>query len=242
MAATKKIDRYLSGQMDAGEKAAFEQELQSNEALAKELALQKDMNRFLQKRKKREALKGELNSLGNEFFGHQASSGRVVSMVGRRRWIMAIAATVLVLVVAWYALRPSLYEQYAVHPPLALVEKSGPGQQQLSQAEQAFNKGDYQKALPVLQDYVARHPDDDLVKLYLAIAEMELGDLSSAREVFNSLANSPSPEIRDFAVWNLALSYLKVGDKATCSKILRSIPGSSGYYQKAQDLLHQLDE
>ena len=239
MEATKRIDKYLSGQMDADEKAAFEQELKANESLAEELALQKDMNRFLQGHRRRDALKSELDALGAEFFSQK--SGKVVSMAGRRRWMLAIAATVLVLVVAWLALRPSLYEQYAVHPPLALVEKSSATANDLSMAEQAFNHGDYEKALPILQEYVANNPTDDLVKVYLGIAKMELGETPEAREIFTSLATSTAPEIRDFAVWNLALSYLKDGDEANCSKVLRSIPADSGYYQKAQQLLERLN-
>ncbi|RME08936.1 MAG: hypothetical protein D6816_05020 [Bacteroidetes bacterium] len=240
MEATKRIDKYLSGQMEADEKRAFEQELDTNKALAEELALQKDMNRFLQKRRRREALKGELDSLGSEYFGAKAEQGRVVSMVGRRRWALGIAATLLVLVVAWFALRPSLYEQYAAHPPLALVEKSGADARTLAEAEQAFNKGDYRKALPILQEYVANNPDDDLVKVYLGIAKMEIGETPEAREIFSSLATSNSPEIRDFAVWNLALSFLKDGNKEACRKVLQSIPEESGYYQKAKDLLERL--
>lgn len=240
MAATERIDKYLSGQMDADERAAFEAELRSDTDLAEELELQKDMNRFLERRQKRDALIGELDSLGQEFFSQQTNSGRVVSLVGRRRWALAVAATVILLVVAWFALRPSLYDQYAQHPPLALVTKSGESELDLATAEKEFNSGAYQKALPILQEYVVNHPEDNLVKIYFGIAKMETGAVNEAREIFTSLATSESPEIKDFAVWNLALSYLKDGDKAGCAQVLAAVGAESTYYEKAQQLLNKL--
>lgn len=242
MAATERIDRYLNGQMDEAEKAAFEQEVQTNPALAEELALHKSMERWLQKRQKRAALKVDLETLSDEFFSEKVEKGRVISMASRRRLILAVAASVVLLVIAWLALQPSLYEQYAVHPPLALVEKSDSDQQTLADAEQAFNKGNYRKATPLLQQYVSTHPGDELAVLYLGIAEMESNMLPEAREIFTSLSTSSSLEISDMARWYLALSFLKEGDNASCARVLQSIPQTSAYYQKANELLKRLND
>lgn len=240
--ATAKIDKYLSGLMDADERAAFEKELEANPALAEELALHRDMDLFLKKRTQRQALQTQLRQLGEQHLKAEETSGegRVVRRTfSRFRLGLAAAATIALLVVAWFALRPSLYEQYATHPALALTEKATDATQLGSEAETAFNNGDYRAAIPLLEQWLDQHPDDDMVRAYLGIALMESGRVDEARNLFEQLQTA-APEVQDFARWNLALSFLKTGEKARCKEVLKSIPESSAYYTKARELLEKL--
>lgn len=242
MTTTERIDRYLSGLMDAAELKAFEAELVSDESLARELQLQKDMLRVVSSADRRRALKGQLADLGNRYFSEetQAPGGEVVPMKPRRYLrLLAAAAAVLLLIVAYFALRPSLYDQFAKHPPLALVEKSGAAADGLSAAEEAFNQGHYRRAIPPLEDYLAANPNDDLVRIYLGIANMEIGDLATAQSLFQDLRQGDAA-LEDFARWNLALSFLKEGDKSGCREVLEAIPDQSVYALQARELLERL--
>ena len=101
---TERIDRFLRGELPADEKKALETELSQNADLASELALQKDMETFLRKQSQRAALRDQLQAVGGEFFQptEKAEPSRIVSLPRRQtlRWVIGIAATVTLLLVA----------------------------------------------------------------------------------------------------------------------------------------------
>jgi cytochrome c-type biogenesis protein CcmH/NrfG len=237
---TETIDKFLRGELSAEEKAAFETQLASDTALAEELALQQDMERFLSKRAQRSALQGQLTQMGPEFF--QTAPLQIASrQTPVWRWAVGIAATVLLLVfAARWVFQPSLYSQFAQHPQLALVEKSASASKSTAELEQIFNNGDYQRALPLLQVYTAQHPADAQGKLYLGICFLEEKKYTEARQIFGALQQDASASIADFATWYLALTALREGDKAAARELLKKIGPESEFSEKAGDLVKRL--
>ncbi len=239
---TERIDRYLSGTMDAAEKQNFEAELENNAQLAEDLALQRDMAHFLSKRDSRSALKTQLNTIGSEYFlSQQAEPGKVVRMPLRRLLGIVAAAAAVVLLLVWQFWNgPSLYDTFAQHPPLALTEKSAGGTD-WSITERAFKAQDYVSAEKQLLQYLELHPDDLQARLYLGICKMELNKTDEAKEIFLSFKDADA-SMRDFADWNLALNYLKAGQTASCREVLSRIEPTSSYFGSAKQLLNRLDK
>jgi predicted Zn-dependent protease len=239
---TERVSRYLSGLMEAEERRAFEADAAADPALAEELSLQREMAAFLRGREQREARRRQLRALGQEYFTPAASGGRLALSRLRRWWpALAAAAAIAGLILAWpYLFSPSLYEQYARHPPLALSEKSTDDPMDWSAAETAFNTGDYAAAAAILERYLAQRPEDELARLYLGIALLELDRFEEARRFFLSLADAEAA-LKDHADWYLALSYLKANDQARCRVLLRAIAPTSSLYGRAAELLKKLD-
>jgi len=240
---TERIDRFLRGELPADEKKALETELSQNADLATELALQKDMETFLRKQSQRAALRDQLRAVGGEFFQptEKAEPGRIVSLPRRQtlRWVIGIAATVTLLLVARFLLQPNLYDQFAQHPPLAMIEKSNEVQDNLAAMEAAFNQQDYARALPLLEAYQRQKPEDLQVELYLGICWLETQQYAKANTVFQKISQTES-SFKDYGQWYLALSYLKQGNKTACRKILLEVPAESEFAAKAQKLLKRL--
>lgn len=241
---TERIDRYLRGELPEEEKNAFEAELGQNAELATELALQKDLEQFLRKQDRRAALKGQLETIGKDFFQEAPAqeTGRIVPLQRRHvlRWATGLAAAIALLLVARFVFfQPSLYDQYGQHPPLAMIEKSNEVQDQLAAMEAAFNQKNYAQALPLLQAYVREKPEDLQAELYLGICLMETGQYRAARTIFTKISGGESSFV-DYGQWYLALSYLKEGNKEESRKILQEVPAESEFAQKAQDLLKRL--
>jgi TolA-binding protein len=228
---TARIDRYLSGGMDAAEKQAFEAELATDAQLAEDLALQRDMDVFLRRQKQRKALQSQLEGM----------RGAKTASLPRRRllWAAAISAAAAL---AFFVLRPALfgpsYERYAQFPTLALAEKSA-GAQDWSLAETAFNEGDYAAAAPLLEAYVAAFPADRQALLFLGICKMELDRHEEARQIFRSFSGD-DPSLKDYADWYLALSFLKTKDIEACRAALEDISPESGFYEEARGLMRRL--
>jgi tetratricopeptide (TPR) repeat protein len=240
---TERIDRFLRGELPEEEKKALETELSQNADLASELALQKDMEAFLRKQTQRAALRDQLQAVGGEFFqpAEKAEPGRIVSLPRRQtlRWVIGIAATVTLLLVARFLLQPNLYDQFAQHPPLAMIEKSNEAQDNLAAMEAAFNQQDYARALPLLEAYQRQKPEDLQVELYLGICWLETQQYAKANTVFQKISQTES-SFKDYGQWYLALSYLKQGNKTACRKILLEVPAESEFAAKAQKLLKRL--
>ncbi|MBX2928664.1 MAG: tetratricopeptide repeat protein [Saprospiraceae bacterium] len=239
---TDRIDRYLTGTMDPAEKQAFEAEMAADAQLAEDLTLQRDMGAFLRRREHRNALQAQLRDIGRAHFQPEKKEAKTVS-ISRRRilWIgaMAAAAGLALFLLRPLLFPPSLFDQYAEYPALALAQKSSAGPADWSAAEQAFNSEDYTTAEPVLEQYLAAYPTDMQAQLYLGICKMELDKHTEARQIFGALAQS-GESFKDYAQWYLALSYLKSGDTAATQKTLDEIPDSSPFYKKAKELAARL--
>lgn len=237
-----RVDRYLSGDMDAPERQAFEAEMAADSQLAEEVALRRDMEVFLRRREHRSALQAQLSQMGGGYFKAEKQEAKVTTLPRRRLlWIGAVAAAAGL---ALFLLRPqlfgpSLFEQYAQYPQLALAEKSAGGPIDWSRAETAFNSRDFSTAEKLLGEYVAGYPADRQALLYLGICRMEMGKSEEARQIFRDLAAADAA-FKDYADWYLALSYLKAGDKAACREALVNIPAASVFYEQAQKLLKQI--
>lgn len=238
MDSTERVSRYLSGQMEEQERLSFEAEAAADPSLAEELSLQRAMAILLNNKDKREARLAQLQALGTAYF--QADTAAKPKSRLRALWPlgMAAAAAIALLLVWPFLFGPSLYESYAQHPQLALAEKSATAVD-VAQAEAAFNRGDYAAAAPLLRAYNAQQPQDQLGLLYLGIAELELDQFDAARQRFLSLSDA-APDIRDYAEWYLALSYLKSGDKEECRARLQAIPDRSAFAEQAEALLGKL--
>ncbi len=240
---TARIEKYLDGQMSAEERADFEKKISETPTLKEELQLHKEMRQFLSKRDKRLQLEQQLQQIEAEYFSQHSQAGKTVerlTSVFRRHWaIMAMAASFALLITAYFLFRTSLYDQFATHPPLALVEKSASQEQLQYEAETAFNSQHYEQAEGLLEQLLHNYPDNDLIRIYLGIAKMEVGKVQEARELFTKVA-SEDPAVREFAQWNLVLSYLKTGDKERCRELARKFSQDSPYFGKAQELLKKL--
>ncbi|MFN7117180.1 MAG: tetratricopeptide repeat protein [Saprospiraceae bacterium] len=239
----ERIDRYLSGQMDQEEKKAFDAEIAANPLLEEELALQKDMANFLKRKDQRDVLKQQLHDISNDYFKTTEQDQAKIVQLPRRRlsWMIAAsAAAVIIFILVWqFLLSPSLFEQYAQYPPLALAEKSAATTIDWSQTETAFNSGNYEAAEIQLTEYLNTYPNDQLAKLYLGICKMELNKLEAAQQIFQSFS-AADVSIKDYADWYFALSYLKAGDQDKSRAILQKITIDSPLYQKAQELLEKI--
>ena len=239
---TERIDRYLNGEMDTAEKQSFEAALAGDAQLAKDLAVQRDMAHFLQRQTQKSALQAQLKTVGGDYFIQHRAPGKIIPLP-RKRLVgiaSAVAAVAVILLLLWqFWSAPSLFDEFAKHPPLALSSKSA-GPTNWAETETAFQSGDYAKAETQLAQYTTRFPEDGLARVYLGICKMELNKTAEARLIFQGFADADA-SLKDFADWNLALNELKSGNDAACRTALKAIAPASSFFDRAQLLLSRLD-
>ncbi len=199
--------------MTPAERKTFEQELKKNPDLAQDLAFVKKAYAHLRKQKKRNELKQILKET-SETYAKEKGGAKIVRF-STRKWLAAAASIALILSL-FFLLKDRIlpsdelpsYAALEQHTPLALTQMGG-ADTYASQAEAAFNKGDYQTAASALQAYLREKPDDRVAQLYLAISLIETGKQKEARQWLEPLLQTV--DFKEKAIQYMALSYHKEG-------------------------------
>lgn len=236
------LDAHFNGLLTPEESQALLLRSQTDKELAVELALREKMERFLRSQKEKLALSDNLNALGNEYFQTETGVNQPVmkAEVNWRRRLMAAAAFVALLVTAWIILRPNplSYQQFAQHEPLHLSVR-GEADVLVTEAEKAFNAGEYGRALLALDKLMTLNPDNGSARLYKGICQLELHQPEVARTTLQPLADGRSA-LRADALWYIALSYLQENNHQVCKTTLQQLETGDAHYKEAQQLLKKL--
>jgi len=256
----EQIDQYVNGELTGEALADFEAKLLTDKALAEEGTLYKDVDDTLMTayayKEEDAALEQTFNQFGKKYFTESTTTIQEADSTKIKRdntkvvqlqpaikenpkgnwsgfsWLrpaigLAVAALIALLIFQpWQrSLIDSYYEPYA----LEIMQRNG--MTALTQAQKAYNSGDYASALPVFEKY----PNHVEVQITKGNAEYNLGKTNEAITTFQQIASGNSVYVAT-ANWYLALAYLKQEQPEKAKAALDKIPEGSSYYTKAQEL------
>lgn len=241
---TELIDRYLCGQLDHTERAAFQQRCEDDPSFAAEVKRQV-IAEATARRAAREQRVAHFNAIYDQ---SAASASRGIV---RQMWPYAVAvaaALALLLLLLWPQPQTpqSLYLAYQPSPQPASFYKGERTGSDLILALEAYNQADYQTAIDHLQqqlsDSVVQRPNT--LHYYLGLSYLFAFD--QAAEADRSPDASYLPQaIRAFqrveigsafgqqAQWQLALTYLRANRSEEARQVLRSIAEQQGHFKQA---------
>lgn len=229
---------YLRDKLNEEQKQDFEQRLESDHDFHQEYLLQKQMYAYLNERSNREAYTSEIENLNAKYFQSDGSQ----SKWSLKRVIILAVILLTSVFAAWYLLKPKevdLYESHAEHFALHLVLKSDDSDI-ASDAESAFNQGEYQVAVAAIQKYLENNSIDTKARLALGISMLESGDEDKALDIFEEIS-AGSSTLKDYGTWYVGLYHVKKRDYSKAQKILNTIPKSDvQLHNKAQKLLEEI--
>jgi anti-sigma factor RsiW len=137
------IEQYLAGQLTGEALRQFEQQLQTNPALAEQMKQYRHMDQYLDHKAKVPELQQQLESLSGKYFGEEPPA----SGPNRRPWIIAsvmvLALVILAILLFFRNQTPPSYQQYAQHFPLSITSQSSTASATIATLEQAFNQEEY---------------------------------------------------------------------------------------------------
>ncbi|CCH54352.1 hypothetical protein BN8_03514 [Fibrisoma limi BUZ 3] len=237
------IESYVNGQLSPTEKAAFDDALRSDQALADALAFYL-LTKQVAQQEAREQRRAEFEALR-----HQLPDTAFVEETPVRplwgstsgRWIAAAASIVLLLGLGWYFVRSStgLGDQTEVAENTALnaqidqyieanfttLSPSMSGEaDSLQTGVEYFNTGRLADAGRVFDGILQRQPDNDTALKYAGIVSLRLGNYDQAITQFRRL--SQLDLIKNPGLFYEALAYLKRGqpmDKSQAEKLLDEV-------------------
>ncbi len=228
------IHRYLDGTMNAAEKAAFEADLNKNAALRQAVKLEQFLIGGIEK-KAEDNVKATIQSVHQQLKteGFFQSSDQSPSLIIKRsnvmKKVMAIAAALVAIAAVVWLLKPNaavtpdqLFAQY--HQPqqerartkqiIAQLESMGfageGSTDSLRQALVLYENGQYSEALKLLTAYQENHKEDMLAQYYIGMSHMNESRYAKAIECLLPVSRTDASDLRNDALWNIALCYLKV--------------------------------
>ena len=236
------IERYFDNDLSASELRDFQRRLETDAEFAQAFQLEKDLMEGIEVMGNQN-LKKELKGIYEEEIGGKAQKSAPAKPVlfSRRSW-MAVAASIAVLLIAgWWLSRPptpeKLYAQY-FKPDFDFVEKGG-GEKLVAEAEAALERGDYEGALPLLEELLKEKPINGRYLLAKGIALVETEKYMEGIDAFLTLENS-SRYTRSEALWYHGLALLKQGHLTESYIILKQIPENSSRYKEAEELAKKI--
>ena len=239
------INRYLDGEMSAGELKAFELQMQQDADLQNEVELTRDVLSTLKIKlhpgENEKALQHSLTEMNAEYFSKKTEQAKIIPL-SRRRWMTAVAAVFVLalLLTVWHPWKKEeLYQQYAAIQMPAIAERGATTDSLLKSAVENFNNKKFAEAIPGFETVLKDSADNSFVQYYYAIALLQNGNIEKARVQLTALYNGGSI-FRNDAAFYIALSYLKEKNKTVCKDWLNKIPADNATWFKAQELLKKL--
>ena len=233
------INDYLQGNLSEEQNEDFKQRLKSDEDFNQEYLVQKGMHAYLLERNNRSEYTDKVEKLGVKYFSRRGGQ----SKPHFKRILILSVIVLATLLAAWYLLKPkevNLYESNSEHFALHLVLKSDNSTTALN-AENAFNRGDFDVATVAIQKYLESNAIDTKAKLALGICFLETGYDTEAIRIFDEITGGEST-LRDYGTWYMALYYVKKLDFTEAKELLKTVPKTDvQLHSKTQQLLKELE-
>lgn len=237
------IDRYLQQAASPEEVAQVERRMAQDPAFAQQVELIKEMSTALSQ--PTAAFRGRVQAAMEAIDREEKTSSL------QPRWGYAVAAAVALLVVVGLYLtfrsgKPDyaqLAENTFAAPPSPFLQRdTARAQQPLLQGAEAYEQGDYHRAIVQWQQVPADHPRYGEVRLYLGISELANGQPQAAIQGLTPLLQAPQPELQQSAQWYLALAWLRQQEPQQVLPLLRELAsGRSSFATRAQKLLAEIE-
>ena len=238
------FENYLSGKMPKEEMIVFEERLKTNSEFNAAFRLYQETSLFLkntfENEDARNTFRDNLQKISTSHFG-KTDDNQVTKSKTSYLYKYAVAACVVLLfgVFVFNQFSAPTYSDYSNYGTISLTVR-GKNDALLQTAETAFNNKDFAKADKAFKSLMVLDENSAELKLYRAIANIELDNFETADALLDNLQKGNSV-YKYKATWYLALSKLKQHETDACLAILKTIPNDAEDYGAAQKLIKKLD-
>jgi len=238
------IDRYLLNQMTPEERKAFEARMESDQSLAQEVNIQREVLKDIEGIGRIE-LKSKLKQIHQDLY---SNSAQPKSNVRRLFYRVAAAAIFLgVLTFGWWSMQQApnnaqLFAQNFEPFELSLNHRSQ-GDISLAKIESVYDEGRYDEAIIMFQEALTdQNIQSSQILLGLGICYLQTNQPKKAIAQFDQILSNKDFNYEDEAQWYLGLTYLKLNDLPNAKKHMNMLASdlSRDHHEAAQELLSQL--
>ena len=239
------IEKYLADQMKQEEKEAFEQEIAVNPALKDEVALHRDVLAGIDMHFENE-LKQKLVRAEKELRAGKPRSSPIIPM----RWLIGIAATLLLLAISFYvftnkAASPEevFLTYYEPYPNIiSPMERSGESQPTVLTALDYYEQENYSAAIEAFEANLVETLSQPAQRFYYALSLISSGNSTSAIPHLKELTHLGDHSFLHQSQWYLGLAYLKNKETEQARQVFDELKNTDTPYSKtAEAILEELE-
>jgi len=166
----------------------------------------------------------------------------------KQNWIYLAAATMLLLIatVAFIGYKnanqpAATFAEFYKKPQWDTQTRGENESDQYNQAIKTYNQGNYAAALAAFEDLIETYPEDNRLRLYKGVADLESGNISQSEEELQTVRINSDIYFEE-ATWYLALLKVKSQDKLEAIQLLDELLNIKGgfYLEKASQLKNEL--
>lgn len=256
------IHAYLKGTLAEEKVKSFEQKLEQEEDFAlkveKEQHLLEGLKKAGQAKLKEKIAKVQTGLEEKGFFEESSKTEQVASSNTAKikplfsRRLLAIAASLLVLVVAYFAFptEPAIdiNQTFANHTPfpdrisemiqdelseIGYTASEKEFQEQMLEGMKEYELKGYKKAIGIFEDIIAKKPDELYATFYLAQSHLNLQQWDLAQSLLHPLGENSTFPLRAESLWSESYVLLKQNNKTAALNNLKQL---SQYENPYQDL------
>lgn len=205
------IDEYILGRLNREESQAVEKAISEDPELASDAKMEEELLKaasvFGQ-----DQLRQRLKTIFKEAQKEEQKKLKPRFSIG---FYLGIAASVAAIVLFIYLLLGSnldtdaIYAAYYKPYPSSFASRGAPDEENLLKANQLYDEGKYDEAIPLLEGLIDTREEDGQVKLALGVCYLETDDIEKAQNIFQNIRADGILLYKDLAVWYLALSLIK---------------------------------
>ncbi|WP_111307725.1 tetratricopeptide repeat protein [Confluentibacter sediminis] len=240
------FENYLLGDVSEEEKKTFEIRLEEDSKFKESFNTYKELSSYLEHTFENEdaskAFKANLQKISKVYFDKNKDSVKIEGSKNTYHFYKYAMAACVVLFLGIFMFNQFSNPSYADFAHYDTISLTVRGEQDalLKTAENAFNNKDFAKAEDAFSKLLKVDKDNSELKLYRAIANIELNHFETADALLFNLQEGQSV-YKNKATWYLALSKLKQKQYAACLDILKTIPEDADNYKQVKNLINKLD-
>lgn len=241
-ATTILFEDYLEGILSEEDRFAFENRLEEDAEFASNFHTYKDIRDHLSHEfsEERNEFKDQLNTISDGYFEKGTSEEKETKVIRFRPWQYGIAASIALLIGFFIFQNAGSLEHgdFTFSEQITLTERSD-SSEALKQAEDAFNEGNYEVAIPFLSAALENNPDNPELLFYKALAHDALEEYTAADSLYERLRAGNSL-FKHKAAFYKAISLWKRDNIEGAQSLLNTIPENAPEYKDAQKILKKL--
>jgi hypothetical protein len=244
----EEIEDYIYNELSEDKLASFEAELSSNQELAAEISLVKEIDLALKENDIMQ-LRSSLQGIAGDIAAEKQEERSFTARISSKKILTSSVAASLILMLGITGLlsRQSspgeIYQKfYSTYQTSGISRSAGTETNQtLALGLQKFNSKEYEEALILLQQVVSCDQNNAAGHFYAGAALQETGKYDKAINQYESVIVNSDNLFTEQAQWYIGLCYLQTNENKKAYKQFKKIAETQGFYQqKAKAILRKM--
>lgn len=248
-ASIEELESYINSELSNEELASFEAELTSNQRLMDEIGLIKNIDLALSETDVMQ-LRNNLQNIASEIAANRQTERSFAGKFKAKRIVLSTVAASLILLLGITGIlsrqsQDDIYQKfYTKYEATGIVRSANlTANKTLSEALQKFENQDYNAALNLFTEVIARDQNNMVGHFYTGVSLQETGKYQNAIKEYETVIIDKDNLFTEQAEWYIGLCYLQTNENKKAYKQFKKIAKNEGFYQqKAQSILNKIKD